>query len=348
MGNYDEAIKTAKIIVDIAKQAKLYSVVEEENELIATLYTQAKSDQDFVAVRGDFENLIEDYEKLVTHGKIVEAHDLIQNFKQYYERDLKLNSFERVRDLFIEDERRWITFQKNQKNLIKQLDPLEIQFNSYINTNNLLLAGEALKKARNLLNVLNDSKNLKKWEKYEATYLELKKKYDLNEDIELNIKRVSKLTDNYEFDEARSILESKIELLQKSDFSDYIQKLKAKLKHVVDAESKYLKLEEDIKELEGRINLNISQNQFREAINNINQIIKISRFIGKADQLDEYSGYIEILEKKINKISEIAETSNLVRKYNIQGIEALKKENFDESLKIFKKIVGIIKTLNQN
>ena len=164
----------------------------------------------------------------------------------------------------------------------------------------------------------------------------------------MNIKRVSKLTDNYEFDEARSILESKIELLQKSDFSDYIQKLKAKLKHVVDAESKYLKLEEDIKELEGRINLNISQNQFREAINNINQIIKISRFIGKADQLDEYSGYIEILEKKINKISEIAETSNLVRKYNIQGIEALKRENFDESLKIFKKIVGIIKTLNQN
>ncbi|MFX0012522.1 MAG: hypothetical protein ACFE9R_19570, partial [Candidatus Hermodarchaeota archaeon] len=255
---------------------------------------------------------------------------------------------ERVRDLFIEDEKRWITFQKNQKNLIKQLDPLEIQFNSYIKTNNLLLAGEALKKARKLLDVLKDSKNLKKWETYEAEYLELKKKYDLNEDIELNIKKVSKLTDNYEFDEARSILESKIDLLQKSDFSDYIQKLKNKLKLVVDAESKYLKLVEDIKELEERINLNISQNQFREAIDNINQIIKISRFIGKSDQLDEYSGYIEILEKKINKISQIAETSNLVRKYNIEGIEALKKENFDESLKIFKKIVSVIKSLNQN
>jgi hypothetical protein len=348
MGKYDEAIKTAKIIVDIAERAKLYSVVKEENELITTLYTQAKSDQNFIALRGDFEKLIKGYEALVAQEKLVEAHDLVQNFKHYYEREMKLNSFERVKDLFIEDERRWIRFQKNQKNLIKQLDPLEIQFNSYINTNNLLLAGEALKKARKLLDVLKDSKNLKKWEMYEATYLELKKNYDLNEDIELNIKKVSKLTDNYEFDEARSILESKIELLQKSDFSDYIQKLKSKLKYVVDAESKYLKLVEDIKELEGRINLNISQNQFREAIDNINQIIKISRFIGKTDQLDEYSGYIEILEKKINKISEIAETSNLVRKYNIQGIEALKKENFDESLKIFKKIVGIIKTLNQN
>ena len=348
MGKYDEAIKIAKIIVEIAKQAKLYSVVEEENELIATLYTQAKNDQNFIAVRGDLEKLIEDYEKLVTQEKVVEAHDLVQNLRQYYERDMKLNSFERVRDLLIEDERRWIKFQENQKNLAKQLNPLEIQFNSYISTNNLLLAGEALKKAKKLLEVLKDSKNLKKWELYEAAYLELKKKYDLNEDIESNIKRVSKLTDSYEFDEARSILESKIELLQTSDFSDFIQKLKNKLKHVVDAESKYLKLVEDIKELEGRINLNISQNQFREAIDNINQIIKISRFIGKADQLDEYSGYIEILEKKINKISEIAETSNLVRKYNIQGIEALKNENFDESLKMFKKIVGIIKTLNQN
>ena len=258
MGKYDEAIKIAKIIVEIAKQAKLYSVVEEENELIATLYTQAKNDQNFIAVRGDLEKLIEDYEKLVTQEKVVEAHDLVQNLRQYYERDMKLNSFERVRDLLIEDERRWIKFQENQKNLAKQLNPLEIQFNSYISTNNLLLAGEALKKAKKLLEVLKDSKNLKKWELYEAAYLELKKKYDLNEDIESNIKRVSKLTDSYEFDEARSILESKIELLQTSDFSDFIQKLKNKLKHVVDAESKYLKLVEDIKELEGRINLNIS------------------------------------------------------------------------------------------
>ena len=347
MGNYDEAIKVAENIMDIAEEAKLYSVVREEGEHIANLYKQGKDDKKFIVIRDEFEGLKEEYKKLLKQNEIKNAHELLQTFKKYYEKDMNLTSFKRVKDLFFEDEKLWNDFHTNQLNIIKQLEPLEIQFNSYINTNNLLLAGETLEKARNLLTALKDPKVLNMWETSEAMFLELKKKYNLDEDIENNLKEVSLLTENYKFDKAKSILKSKIDNLHETDFSDYKQKLGTKLKYVVDAESKYLKLEEDLKKLEIVINQNVSQNQFKEAINNINQIIKISRFIDKTNHLKEYTKYIDILEKKIKKISEVEDTSNLVKRLNVQGIQALKKEDFTESLINFRKIVDLIKSINQ-
>jgi len=348
MGKYDEAIKTAEEIMDIAEEAKLYSVVREEGEHIANLYKQAKDDHKFILVRDDFEGLKEEYQKLVEQNEINNAHELLQTFKKYYEKDMNLTSFKRVKDLFLEDEKLWNDFRPKQQNIIKQLEPLEIQFNSYINTNNLFLAGETLEKAKKLLTVLKDTKVLKRWEISKAMFLEFKKKYNLDEDIENDLKEVSLLTENYKFDKAKSILKSKIDHLHKTDFSDYNQKLEAKLKYVVDAESKYLKLEEDLKKLEIVINQNISQNRFKEAIKNINQIIKISRFIDKTNYLEEYTKYIDILEKKINRISEVEDTSNIVKELNVQGIQALKKEDYTESLKNFRKIVDLIKNINQN
>jgi len=348
MRKYDEAIEVAEEIMDIAEEAKLYSVVREEGEHIANLYKQAKFDHKFNVIRDDFESLKEKYNKLVAQGEINNAHELLLTFKKYYEKDMSLNSFKRVKDLFLEDEKRWNVFQTNQQNIIKKLEPLGIQFNSYFNTNNLFLAGETLHKAKKLLAILKDTKILKKWENTEAVFIDFKKKYDLDEDIESNLKEVSLLTENYKFDKAISILKSKIDLLHNADFSDNNQKLEAKLKYVVDAESKYIKLEEDLKKLEIVINQNVSQNQFREAIDNINQIIKISRFIGKTNFLDSYAKYVDILENKIKKISEVEDTNDVVKKLNVQGIQALKRENYTESLNNFKKIVDLIRSINQS
>lgn len=348
MGKYDEAIKIAQEIMDIAEEAKLYSVVREEGEQIADLYNKAKNDQKFIVVRDNFENLKQNYEKLLAEDKIVDAHELLMQFEQGFEKDMHLNSFKRVRDLFQADEKLWNEFHKSQQNIIKQLEPLEIQFTSYINTNNLPLAEETLEKAKKLLKMLKDTKILKMWEATEALLFELKKKDDLNDNIEKNLEEVSRFTEKYEFGKAKEILKSNIDLLYKSKFSEYGKKLEAKLKYVVDAESKYLKLEEDIKSLEREINLNVSQNQFREAIDNINQIIKISRFIGKTNYLNNYAKFIDILEEKIKKTSEIEDTSYIIKKLNIQGLESLKNDDYIVALEIYRKILDMIKNINQS
>jgi len=116
MGKFDDAIKIAEEIMEIAEDAKLYSIVREEGEFIADLYKKVKE-----------------------NNKIIEI-------------------------------------EKQQNTLKKQLEPLEIQFNSYISTNNITLAEETLEQAKTLLKKLKDTETLKMWETSEAIFLELKKK----------------------------------------------------------------------------------------------------------------------------------------------------------------------------
>jgi len=286
MGRFDEAIKVAEEVMDIAEEAKLYSIVREEGEFIGDLYKKVKEKKIFIEI-------------------------------------------------------------ENQQNTLKkQLEPLEIQFNSYIKTNNITLAEETLEQAKTLLKKLEDPETLKMWETSEAMYLELKKKIEINEDIEHLLVEVSRLIDIYEFDKAKEILNSKIEFLQKEDILDYQQKLKLKMKSLIDAEDKYIKLEEDLKELESKIKQNVSQNQFEQAINNIKKIVKISRFIGKNYYLDKYTEYIDIIENKIREVSKFEELKTKVNNLNIQGIEALKYDDYSGALEIFKEILSQLKAVS--
>lgn len=285
MGKFDDAIRIAEEIMDIAEEAKLYSIAREEGEFIAELYKKIKEKNKFVEI------------------------------------------------------------EKQQNNLKKQLEPLEIQFNSYINTNNITLAEETLEQAKTLLKKLKDTETLKMWETSNALFLEIKKKIDINEDIEQSLAEVSRLIDNYEFDKAKQILNSKIEFLHKEDFLDCQQKLEIKMKSLIDAEDKYRKLEEEIKDLESEIKENISQNQFNQAINNIKKIIKISRFIGKYDYLKKYTEYIDIIENKIKEISKLEELNIKITSLNVQGIEALKYDDYSGALEIYNEILSQLKVV---
>jgi hypothetical protein len=344
MGKFDEAIKIAEAIMDIAEKARLYSVVREEGEYIANLYKQAKEEHEYIAIRDDFESLEKKFYKLVGKGDIEGAHDLVQTFKQYYEKKIDLNSFSNVNEFLSRDSKIWNEFITREQNLIRQLEPLEIQFNSYVSTNNLSLAGETLEKARVLLKKLSNSRILKMWETSETMYLELRKRYVLNEIIEKDLNEVSRLTENYEFDKAKRILDSKIEYLEKEGFTEHNKEIEAKKIYILEAESKYLKLEDELKVLEDLIKDNIARNHFKQAIDNISQIIKISRFIGKTKNVERFDEYINLLEKKIKLGAEVEKIANRVKKLNLLAIGALATEDYDNSLLVFKEIVEVIKT----
>ena len=344
MGKFDEAIKIAEAIMDIAEKARLYSVVREEGEYIANLYKQAKEEHEYIAIRDDFESLEKVFYKLVGKGDIEGAHDLVQKFKQYYEKKIDLNSFSNVNEFLSRDSKIWNEFITREQNLIRQLEPLEIQFNSYVSTNNLSLAGETLEKARVLLKKLSNSRILKMWETSESMYLELRKRYVLNEIIEKDLNEVSRLTENYEFDKAKRILDSKIEYLEKEGFTEHNKEIEVKKIYILEVESKYLKLEDELKVLEDLIKDNITRNHFKQAIDNISQIIKISRFIGRTKNVERFDEYINLLEKKIKLGVEVEIIAKRVKKLNLLAIGALATEDYDNSLLVFKEIVEVIKT----
>ena len=273
-------------------------------------------------------------------NNIIEAHKQVKDFKEKFE-IYELNSIEEVKSFLQKDEQEWLNYRKSEYNLKSQLEPLEIQFNSYLKTNNLLLAGETLEKAKTLLKGLGDIKLLKSWKASEERFIRLK----ISVEVEKSLSKVSELTDNYDFKTANSILDKALEKVISNKLNDLKQKIEAKKKYIIDAETKYNKLEKDIADLEILVKKNVSENDFQRAIDNINQIIKISRFIGKTKFLEEYSQYVEKIENKIHNIKKEDETKNIIKNLNFEGIEAVSKEEYLLASEKYEEIIKLLRKM---
>jgi tetratricopeptide (TPR) repeat protein len=339
MGKFNEAIKITERIIEIAENAKLYSIAREQANFVGEIFKKIKEADLLSVIREEFESIKKKYELLIRDGKISVAHQLIIKFRKKFEKYFELRDIEVVRDLIEADENNWNEYKVKETSLKKQLEPLEIQLHSYLSTNNLILAKDVISKAKPLLRELKDTELLKMWDTSEAMFIALKNQIDINKEVEKALKHVSKLTDKYQFEQSKITLKNLIERVRLTEFSEHLTTLENKLKNIVDAEAKYKKLESELIELEKKVNENVSNNLFQIAINNINQIIKISRFIGKSQHLEKYTKYIEKIEKKIKRIRSGQEVKDYVKVLNIKAVQALKKGDFSNALERFEEIV---------
>ncbi len=345
MGKFNEAIKVTEKIIEITEKAKLYSIAREQGVFIAEIYRKIKEENKDSLIREEFEKLQGIYVNLLKKNSVYEAHQLVSRFKEKLSKLYEIDTIGVIKEFFDKEEKTWSEFSKSEYHIKKQLEPLAIQYNSYISTNNILLASETLEKAKLLLVKLKDINLLKMWEVNESKFIELKNSIELKKTVEESLKNASKLTDNYEFNDAKRILDSTLELVNKYRLLEYKQRLETKKKSVIDAEAKYAQLEKDLRELEELVKYNVSKNLFQNAINNLNQMIKISRFIGETQFLQKYSKYVEEIEKRINDIKRNEETKNTIKALNIQGIEATKREEFSYAIEKFEDIANMLKKI---
>lgn len=338
MGKYDDAIKTAEDIMELAKQAELNSIVKEQQEFISKVYQFiGKGDKESFLI-DDFKNLQNDFESLLKSNKIYEAHKLVRNFKDKYNKVINLSLNTEIQDLISRETKIWELYSTEQKDIKRKLEPLEIQLNSYLSTNNVILANDVMKKAKGLLKEVTNDSIKEKWDTLEVIFIELKKKYDFLEKIENLMREVTKLTDKYEFDQANHLLILINQIVEEKSLGNFKKEIKLKKRSILDAKQKYNKLMQDIEHLEILVEENIKKFLFNDAIDNCNQIIKIARFIGKKNYVDKYSEYINDIKKKIKDFNEFEKLRILIIKLNSEAIKALNKEDFELALKRFKEI----------
>ncbi|MFW9951688.1 MAG: hypothetical protein ACFFKA_16350 [Candidatus Thorarchaeota archaeon] len=345
MGKFNDAIKVAEKIIEIAEKAKLYSIVRENSTFIAEIYKKVKEEDKFSLIRDDFEKMKRKYNELFQKNALTEAHELISKFREEKELFMKLDDIDEIRDLIETDIKNWNEFNSKEKNLKKKLEALEIQLNSYLNTNNLDLAKAVLDKAKPLLKEIQDTNVLKMWETAEVMFIELKIQEDFEKRVHATINKVSILKDNYQFDKAKEMLEVLLKESKRKSLSKYISILEQELKNIVDTETKYKSLELELKDLENKVAKNVKDNLFKIAIDNINQIIKISRFIGKTQNLEKYTGYIEEIEQKIKRIQIEQDVSDIIKILNIKATQALKKGDFPLAIEKFEDIILKLKQI---
>ena len=172
MKKYYEAIKVSELILELAKKANLPSIIKEQESFI--FQVRGLIDEGKLGfINEEFEELREKYKNLLKSEDIENAHILIENFKRKFEKVLELEEIPQIKEFLVKDDLLWKNYENKQFVLNQQLEPLEIQFNSYIKTNNLKLAQEILNKAEELLKQVDSSASIirETWQSYNRLWL---------------------------------------------------------------------------------------------------------------------------------------------------------------------------------
>lgn len=338
MGKFDDAIKIGKQIINLAKKAGFNSIIREQEKFISKIYQNLKEKDYKSFISEDFKDLKLKFEDLRKKEKIEEAHNIIEIFKLKYENIINLNPDSSIKELLEKEKEIWNIYSKQQNNIKSQLEPLEIQLESYLSTNNVILAKETLQKAKPLLSNLKDGELLERWGTLKVIYTELKSNYDVRKEIENSLNEISKLTDMYQFDQAKNILKSINHFIQDKGLQEYQKEITIKERSILDAEQKYNRLIKDIENLERLVENNIRTFLFNDAINNCQQIIKIARFIDKKKFVEKYTEYINEIEKRVDEYNKYEHLRNKLFVINKEALDALNGEDFTSALNKFKEI----------
>lgn len=338
MKRYNEAIRVAEKIIELAKSVDLKFIIKEQEEFISEISEYLEEENITTYINEDFKILKKKLNQFNLENKIYEAHEAVQKFIQKFDSLYDLNSIPEINEIIKKEQNLWKNYNNEQNNLKKKLDPLEIQLNSYLATNNIILASETVKKAKILLKDLNDTNITKKWETLESMVSELKKQSDVVKTVEDTIEKISNLTDNYQFEDAKKLLERIINFVKEKDLTYYERNLSSKKKTILDAEEKYNKLLNDVKSLEEEVKHNLSNYLFEKAQENCEQIIKISRFIGKNDYVKMYTELNDEIKQKLREFNLLEKLKRNVKDLNSQGLAFLSEGDLNEALTKFKKI----------
>ncbi|MFW9930956.1 MAG: hypothetical protein ACFFD1_16325 [Candidatus Thorarchaeota archaeon] len=338
MKRYPEAIKAAEKIINLALEVKMDSIIREQEEFITNLYKIVETDKLATIILDDFDQTKLQYENFVKKNKFQEAHNMIQRFKEKYDEHYELTLISSISRFLQEETKTWDYFRKEESS-IRLLEPLEIQFNSYIHTNNIPLARDTLEKAKKLLNTVRLDYMVEKWKNFESEYKELYKDYQLKEDFDSKIDLIAELTEKYKFQEAHSLLSKLIKIAEERDFSEYKDSLAAKKRNIEDAEAKYTKLLDDIADLEINFKQDIENDQLESAKAKCDQIIKIARFIGKQELISKYEKKKDIINEKFNEFNRFLDFKADILKLSESAVIKIKDEHFIEAIEKYRTIL---------
>jgi hypothetical protein len=341
MKRYSEAIKAAEKIINLALEVKMDSIIREQEEFITKIYKIVETDKLALIILDDFEQIKKKYQELSKKNKFQEAHQLIEEFKEKYNEFYDLTLIDSLNNFLQKEKRRWDRF-RNEESSIKLLEPLEIQFNSYIHTNNITLAEDSLEKAKKILENVSLDYIIDKWKNFEIKYSELKSKYELKLDFEKKVETLSNLTEEYKFQEANSLLSELMTVSEQRGFIEYKDILSAKKRNIEDAKGKYEKLLGDIRSLENQVKDNINKAQYDSAMEKCSQIIKIARFIGEEKYLRKYKMEKEIIEGEIRDYNRFLLLKDTITKEANSAVEKINQDELIEALEKYKSILNNI------
>lgn len=134
-GNYNEAIKYAEEIINLAVQSNITSYVKDQEKFINVIADKLQKEYLVSEIKDVATGIQQIYETLSKTNKIEKAHEILDDFKNKYHDFPEFESIPIVQDLIIKDYKEWIRFNASQKEITEEKitkDEREKDFDSTI------------------------------------------------------------------------------------------------------------------------------------------------------------------------------------------------------------------------
>lgn len=323
ISQFEDAIKTAEIIIEIAQKGELMSIVREQEAFIEECKALIIKKEKTTIVKEAFEFMKPKFETLIKEGNIIEGHQIVIDFIQKFEESVPLNSITSIRSFLLTERDIWTNFTDQQNGLKKRLYLLETSIQNNLDAGKIDSAEEILPQAQEALNEVVDDAIKEKWINFKKIIKTEKEKREIITQVELSISESEDLREEFAFKSASEKLEDIIEKVKLKNLPDYLKQLELKKQQILDAERKYNTLLNELSDLEVSYSQSINSNQTQPAIFACERIIEISKNIRNQNKAHEYSERLHQLKKRLQEEKLAREYNELKAKIKILNEEAL-------------------------
>ncbi|MFX1380816.1 MAG: hypothetical protein ACFFBP_00110 [Promethearchaeota archaeon] len=338
----------------MAKKINSPYIIDEQKDYIynITEKKEIKTKPQDITLLGN--ELRKEYNELVEIDRIIEAHELMEQFKQKYAPHYNLLKISSVKECIERDEKIWNGYLIEQKNKVEKLDEFEKKFYQFLKHKDIDNADLIIERAwDHIYKLEGDQKEIyqNKWGTLEHNliqglkYEEYEKIVKFKKRIRKIIEDSKKFEENSQFNKAINILKAELN----SDLIDDMVDLKSELedrlyeiqtsRHLVDG------VNDEIEALKNQLKQCFKENRLEEAVAQCNEIIKISQEHGLSDIKEHHEQLLKemrvdiVLREEKEKFDILKEK---VLKLNEEGLESLDDNDINKALGKYKEIKTLI------
>ncbi|MFX1371806.1 MAG: hypothetical protein ACFFCE_08090 [Promethearchaeota archaeon] len=345
--DFENAIELLKEIMGLAEKIQNDALKTEQETLLSELTEKYENQKIISEIEQETIRIEKEYNKLINVKNILSAHELVEFFREKYEKVYDLTLVPSAKELILKEKKKWKAEQERIKN---DLSILEKDFNESIDNLEISEATEIYDKAMNLISNLIEKKTKNKWEEFHKKIQKAKDKIEFINRFEKFSEEIIKLKEAYLYNEIKTKIETLIKEVESIDFLEYRDKLEVISKEIDSAEELYNMTLEEIKRLDNNIINNQKNTLLEEVIKDCEKIIELGKSINKSEVIDNYKNILEQSKKQIKKRKEFEERQNKLKEelsklekiitLNIKRMEIkAANEVFEKSEKILNELV---------
>lgn len=174
-GYYDQALQMAKLIKDIGEKIGDPFLIEQQDALINQISLEIGGVEEIEQLVENCKKVNLIFDKYVKIGKILEAHELVEDFKRVHASRLDdIKNFLVVSELFTKDEEILNQLLSDQAKIENELKELEEEIQLLMEDSDFDAADLRWARARELTDHLFEEERIKHWEEFEYEYLKAK------------------------------------------------------------------------------------------------------------------------------------------------------------------------------